>query len=30
MQALLGAANVTDVAFDTPGMPHAWCAREGY
>ena len=27
MQALLGAANVTDVAFDTPGMPHAWCAR---
>ena len=26
----LGAANVTDVAFDTPGVPHAWCAREGY
>ena len=29
-KALLGAANVTDVTFDTPDMPHAWCAREGY
>ena len=27
-QALLGAENVTDVAFDTPGLPHAWCAEE--
>ena len=27
-QALLGAENVTDVAFDTPGIPHAWCAEE--
>ena len=26
-QTLLGAENVTDVAFDTPGLPHPWCAE---